>query len=971
MAGTRAKQKPIRYGQDDTDDTNTEEEFDTEEKSDVVQPTQRQKKGNKAANAVAHKYFDIELTDSNGHVTRVVQKPEWNFHVVKHKQASSRKAFVPPVDKKLFTQIYDVGKDTSVLWDWLLSVLNDETAREGIVGEIEAEATFVNRLNTGSSSSSESGSHYDHMFYFSPSLWMVMEHEFSDIPTKTNDLLSNTGFKTVMMKRLIESMDWLYLNGKSVDGDVMKESLLKKWHRLYPKKQFYRDKGPYELDVDNILTTLLTEEKMNQNELDDYWTELQGKPHSLVFADKLDLVIKCVLVFRYFTRNCVVTPVVQGMMVNKSSGLSNLDQNDHGFMKEIVKTDLYKDIENDIDSRVLYDSDNNQITSKKSIETINGAEKAKIMNAITAFLKPGQKSQQLKRTLDAKRRLEGVRMPVQLPEPTLWENVRSIIGAVYFNDQVDDLFEYWDEWSFGDKLEDIVEEFKERNSEWFNWLANALCLLQLGIGSRSRGIFAVNEILPVTLGFGTEAQNESNTRDSNAVDESGTRIKQQFACDDSQLVTVRNLTKVKSFQSARANSYLYQAKEGDRDEQEMVAEADLHATREEQAKTLTKPFQFYFFDPLNWKKDESEGIKEQEARYAETDPSKRSPRDVFFCLLKNVRILIEQLYKVYIAEHVASKPAKLIWSNSALSHRGEKYQIRFIKDVRKAKSTTLTNFFKKYQVKMGEVVAKSFPHLYRQGGVDEFAGDPDRKTHELRRLYVCYSYQMFSASRMKEMAYAQRVLGHKSQTTSAYYTSIQIMKSFGTLPEKYVMHGNSRNVQLKEQMEKIIQDEIEKYKQELQKRIVSYNQRILNQNDVNFVNNDDDDEDDEGDEGDEDEHKHDSDPDDGPPLKKQKTGKYVYLTADGGDKVKMRKFEKMSGKKKTRRQMIDRDKAALYQMKLKGAIPNVTNLRRLGSTTPLNYQPAVEEFKAEMAAEEKEEQRKDFDAMTTLASMNH
>jgi len=660
-------------------------------------------------------------------------------------------------------------------------------------------------------------------------------------------------------------------------------------------------------------------------------------------------------------------------MVNKSSGLANLDQNVTAYLQDIMETVLYKDIINDIDARELIGGNGKKITNKKTIATINGAVKQKIRDEINAFLKPGQKSQQLKRTHDAKRRLEGVRMPVQLPEPTLWKSVREIIGAVYFNEQVEDIFEHWDDWSFGDGelFTEIVDDFKESNSVWFDWLANALCLLQLGVGSRSRGIFAVNEILPVTLGFGTEAQNESDKRDPNAKDESSLRIKQQFACNDQQLITVRNLTKVKTFETAKAKSFLYQTREGGKDEQEMVDEAEMFAQAEERAKSLTKPFQYYFFDPLNWKKNESEGMEAQENRYAEPDVAKRSPRDVFFCLLREVRRLIEALYKVYIAEHASEKPAKLIWKNSNTGTNLKKYTIRYTKNVQGGQSKTLKKFFKKYQVKMGKVVGQTFSHLYRDGGVDEFKGNPDRRTHELRRLYVCYSYQMFSASRMKEMAYAQRVLGHKSQMTSAFYTSIQIMKAFGTLEERYVMHGNAHNVQLKEQMENIIQEEIEKYKRQLKEKIVHHNQQILNQNDLNFMNSFHDGEGNEGDDegDDEGDYKHD-DYDEEPRRKKQKTEEYVYLTSEYGDKVKMRKFKKMSGQKKTEREMIERDKVALYQMVEKGATPNAANLRKLGSTNQKYYKVAVEEFKKEIEAKEEEEKQKDFEAIKALASMN-
>ena len=71
----------------------------------------------------------------------------------------------------------------------------------------------------------------------------------------------------------------------------------------------------------------------------------------------------------------------------------------------------------------------------------------------------------------------------------------------------------------------------------------------------------------------------------------------------------------------------------------------------------------------------------------------------------------------------------------------------------------------------GSLVSEAFEHL----GVEI-----PRKTHELRRLYACYSYQFFGVHTMKEMAYAQRVLGHRNLETSAFYTSLQIKLIPGT-----------------------------------------------------------------------------------------------------------------------------------------------------------------------------------------------
>jgi len=49
-----------------------------------------------------------------------------------------------------------------------------------------------------------------------------------------------------------------------------------------------------------------------------------------------------------------------------------------------------------------------------------------------------------------------------------------------------------------------------------------------------------------------------------------------------------------------------------------------------------------------------------------------------------------------------------------------------------------------------------------------------KKTHRLRKVYVAMAYAFYSDKSMKEIAFAQRVLGHESVNVSLLYTSIRI-----------------------------------------------------------------------------------------------------------------------------------------------------------------------------------------------------
>lgn len=47
-------------------------------------------------------------------------------------------------------------------------------------------------------------------------------------------------------------------------------------------------------------------------------------------------------------------------------------------------------------------------------------------------------------------------------------------------------------------------------------------------------------------------------------------------------------------------------------------------------------------------------------------------------------------------------------------------------------------------------------------------------THLLRKIYVAYGYQLFASNHMKDVAFAQSVLGHKSLNTSVMYTDLMV-----------------------------------------------------------------------------------------------------------------------------------------------------------------------------------------------------
>jgi len=73
------------------------------------------------------------------------------------------------------------------------------------------------------------------------------------------------------------------------------------------------------------------------------------------------------------------------------------------------------------------------------------------------------------------------------------------------------------------------------------------------------------------------------------------------------------------------------------------------------------------------------------------------------------------------------------------------------------------------QIRCKELLAQ-IP-TFKNGGVG---------THELRRMYVCYSYEYFGRGKVKEIGYAQYVLRHQAIQTSIRYTTLQFEMMMGS-----------------------------------------------------------------------------------------------------------------------------------------------------------------------------------------------
>jgi integrase len=273
-------------------------------------------------------------------------------------------------------------------------------------------------------------------------------------------------------------------------------------------------------------------------------------------------------------------------------------------------------------------------------------------------------------------------------------------------------------------------------------LASAICLLQLGIGSRVLGIIAVNKIEALDP-IETKATEDTKLDDRDA---------KSVLQDISTGLRVGRITKNKNEDLQTANLYASRARF---DEEFTEEKARKIIKGEREAFVVDKPMQYYFFDQNTVKKEATGPVSE--------------PRAVFLQLLKVVRECVKHISEKGLLRQEANwvvknpeqknKMPRVEWESYMSAGR----KIFMVKETDTA-SVAMTQLFNSvYNVVKKKCVGwlKTIPNVQ------------DTTTHMLRRMYVCYSYQFFGRGRVKEIGYAQYVLKHKSVESSIFYTTMQ------------------------------------------------------------------------------------------------------------------------------------------------------------------------------------------------------
>lgn len=269
----------------------------------------------------------------------------------------------------------------------------------------------------------------------------------------------------------------------------------------------------------------------------------------------------------------------------------------------------------------------------------------------------------------------------------------------------------------------------------------ALTMCQLGTGSRARGVIGVNTVEPTNFKLAEdELGDDPNT------------LPTVFATSAENLITVRRITKTKKIELQALISYQRLHPEADlRKKEGLQSAADLFSDFDKdqmdiiksrlREKVITKPLLSPFFLPTNY------GFKKTLTAIDEKTETPLTPRDVFLDLYREMRLFVEANSESVIWETVEGTHHRTV-----IDYEQEKYENQ-----------------KKYITKMvGEWTGKMNRFIKKEMEGVAVA------THDLRRLYVAYGFELYAKGRMKEVGWAGRVLAHESYEVSLLYTMMNI-----------------------------------------------------------------------------------------------------------------------------------------------------------------------------------------------------
>jgi hypothetical protein len=320
---------------------------------------------------------------------------------------------------------------------------------------------------------------------------------------------------------------------------------------------------------------------------------------------------------------------------------------------------------------------------------------------------------QMREDIQSKRATHQILNPVVIKEKNFRSVVSGMIEVVFGTVSV------WDQIEIPyivdtDGKDDAIQR------ERFN---TALCLLQLGIGSRSRGIIAVNQIEQLDSVVACD-------------------LALMNSLDIHSALRVKYMTKDKPLEWKLYKTY------------KRASEFDSDYTRKDAVDAVNsascvdfidKPFQYYLFDPVLHGASMGVVVDPDRCYHSEN----KHPREIYMQLFKTCRDYVHAKHINTVRWEQYSTGGRDIWVVSECDRL----------------SSGMHLIFRSIYPGMKLICQKYLKHPDLH--MDSFS------THELRRLYVCYSFEFFGRGNTKEIAYAQYVLRHSSLTSTVFYTTLQ------------------------------------------------------------------------------------------------------------------------------------------------------------------------------------------------------
>lgn len=257
--------------------------------------------------------------------------------------------------------------------------------------------------------------------------------------------------------------------------------------------------------------------------------------------------------------------------------------------------------------------------------------------------------------------------------------------------------------------------------------AQALCLIQLLCGSRSRGVIGTNWYNKLS-----EVPDEEIKR---KMDSSSVTLQQEFKGLDYLLYVLR-LSKVRDEEVLLFKAKSHIAKTLDQD----ITEIGDDQVDVDAQPAIAKPILYMYLDAafLDAHLEEKRG-----------ELGAQKAIDIFLSLAATVR--------KYVGRKANIEYGKLIYTEAPMGmHKMLGFSEEF-KHSQEAKEISNS-----WNIKMTAVVKKFFGPLLRKS----------QGSHMLRKLYVNRAYYFFGSDKFKETGFAARVLGHSSFGVTLFYTSL-------------------------------------------------------------------------------------------------------------------------------------------------------------------------------------------------------